>query len=164
MGCSMWHSKLRVLVVEDDEPKLAAIERFLNEEHSSIKLFVAKSLTSAVQMLSNETIDFAIVDMSIPTYDFSRDRAGGGRPEAFGGEDIVRFIESESPETAYVILTQYEQFGADDFSVPTSLAELRNRLSESLGRNFFGVIHYSDQLGKWREEIKKVIDSVREKR
>lgn len=160
----MLHSRLRVLIVEDDEPKMAAIQRFLAEEYSSVKLFVANSLTSAVDCLSNHRIDLAIVDMSIPTYDFSRDRAGGGRPEAFGGEDIVRFIESESPDTAYVILTQYEQFDTDDLTTSTSLADLRKRLSESLGKEFFGVIYYSDQLGKWRDDVKAVIEKVRAKK
>jgi CheY-like chemotaxis protein len=159
----MSHSRLCVLVVEDDEPKMTAIQRFLTEECSAVKLYVASSLTSAVDCLSNQRIDLAIVDMSIPTYDFSKDRAGGGRPEAFGGEDIVRFIESESPETAYVILTQYEQFD-DELTGRTSLSDLRERLSRSLTGRFFGVIYYSDQLGKWREDMKTVIETVGSKK
>jgi CheY-like chemotaxis protein len=150
---------LRVLLVEDDEPKLDAVRRFLEENYLDVGLYVAQSLTSAVERLSENAIDLAIIDMSIPTYDFSRDRAGGGRPEGFGGEDIARFIESEAPDTRYVILTQYEEFSAE--SGTRSLAELREHLKETLGRNFLGVIHYSGQLGEWREVVQSVIGGMR---
>lgn len=153
-------SDLRILIVEDDEPKLDAVRRFLSDKYPNVALFVAQSLTSGVESLSDNLIDLAIIDMSIPTYDFSRDRAGGGRPEGFGGEDIARFLESESPTTRYVILTQYEEFSAE-YTGTRSLADVRKHLQQTLSENFLGVIHYSGQLGDWRMAMEEVIDRVR---
>jgi hypothetical protein len=38
-------------------------------------------------------VTFAVIDMSLPTYDVAKDRAGG-QPQGFGGEDILALCES----------------------------------------------------------------------
>src|SRR5258708_7065919 len=118
-------SNFRVLIVEDDEPKLNAVLRFLESEFPTLEILVAKSLNSAIERLASNIIDLAIIDMSLSTYEFSADKEGGGRPQAFAGEDIVRFVDAESPSTKSVVLTQYEEFSDTPRGGRKSLAELR---------------------------------------
>lgn len=139
-------SDVRVLIVEDDEPKLLAVQRFLQQEFPKFEVTSARSLSAAISQLSATTFDLAIVDMSLPTYDFSFDKEGGGKPQGFGGEDIARFIESEAPETRTVVLTQYEQF-----------LKLGEAMKAALGEMFIGVIHYAGLHGEWRDRLRIVI-------
>jgi DNA-binding NarL/FixJ family response regulator len=154
-------SNRKVLLIEDDEPKQRSIIAFLDETlPSDVEVVTAESLTSAVQILSATDVTFAIVDMSIPTFDFVKDRRGGGQPQGFGGADILRFIDSETTVTKSVVVTQYEEFilprdgGRRD---PRGLEEI---LRSELDHRFLGVIHYSGQHGAWRQELRDALGNA----
>jgi CheY-like chemotaxis protein len=153
-------SKFRILVVEDDEPKLNAVFRFLQGEYPDAEILTARSLSTAIGCLSSADVNLAIVDMSLPTYDVSIDKTGGGPPQGFGGEDVVRFIAAESPQTKSVVLTQYEEFSDVNRGGRKSLSELSASLTQSLDANFLGVLHYSSQQGTWRNELKDLIQHL----
>ena len=156
--------RVRVLVIEDDEPKLAAIEKLIREELPDADVRSARSLTSAVSALTEEDVDLAVIDMSLPTYDFSTDKAGGGLPQKFGGEDVLRFIESERPETLTVVVTQYEEFSDSKGRGSRSLSDLRESLGRLMGPSFLGVIHYSGQQGEWRARLREIVGRLRERK
>lgn len=143
--------QLSVLIVEDEEHKVRPISAFLRELGLE-NIFTAGSLSSAIAALDDHEIDLAIVDMSIPTYDFAEDWAGGGRPLGFGGADILRFIDSEMPHARSVVLTQYEELPSSN-GVSQDLATKENELRSELGTHFLGLIHYDGQHGKWRETL-----------
>lgn len=149
---------LKVLVVEDDAPKLKAITGFLREELLLSEIDVAKSLTSAIQSLSKNEYDFCIVDMSIPTYDFDVDKSGG-EPQSGGGRDILRFIKSEAERTKAVVLTQFNEFTTLDGGELT-LDLLRDSLLRKFKKNLLAVIFYSTQQGEWRKILKSTIEGV----
>lgn len=142
-------SNLRVLIVEDDEPKLSAVRRFLEHDFPGTEVVCARSLSAAISQLTAGTFDLAIIDMSLPTYDFSFDKEGGGKPQGFGGEDIARFIESEAPTTRTVVLTQYEEF-----------LKLAEAMHAALGSGFLGVIHYSGLHGEWRDRLHAMVSDL----
>ena len=146
-----------VLVVEDDGPKMQAVEQFFAEEFPTLSVITAQSLTSAIAQLAERHVDFAVVDMSIPTYDFAADRAGGGLPQGYGGEDILLFIHSEELSTHSVVLTQYAEFRDKGTRDAKSLRQLEASLRESLDERFLGVIYYSGQHGEWRMHMKETI-------
>jgi ActR/RegA family two-component response regulator len=146
-------NRVFVLIVEDDEPKLHAIEQFIKEEFPNFGMEIAKSLTSAIDRIMSVEIQFAIVDMSIPTYDFAVDRTGGGRPQGFGGEDILKFIDSEFPTIKSVVLTQYTSFGEADKAREKTIVDLERSLTAELSSSFLGVIYYESQHGEWRQKI-----------
>jgi CheY-like chemotaxis protein len=151
-----------VLIVEDDEPKLRAISQFFADEFPEAKVCIAQSLSAAINSLVALHTHFAVVDMSLPTYDFSADRAGGGKPQGFGGADILRFIEAESSWTNSVVLTQYEEFPIPDQVGRRSLSDLSDELRMELGAKFIGVIHYSGQHGEWRSQLKNITQRILE--
>jgi CheY-like chemotaxis protein len=150
---------LTILVVEDDGPKLSAVLQMLQVEFPKAHVSVAGSLISAVENITKSAFDLAIVDMSVPTYEFSVDREGGGRPQGFGGEDILRFVEAESPITKTVVLTQYQEFSENQNRGRRSLEDVTQSLRGSLGAGFLGVLYYSGQRGEWRS---KLVDLIRQ--
>ncbi len=144
-------SKHTVLVVEDDEPKQRSIVGFLQSVVSTdTEISVAESLSSAISILSAGQIDFAVIDMSIPTFDLLKDRRGGGQPQGFGGADILRFIDSETTLTLSVVVTQYEEFVLPREIERKDRRGLETALRSELDDRFLGVIHYSGQQGEWR--------------
>ncbi len=142
-----------VLVIEDDEPKLRAVVGFLQETIPGINLKTAGSLSSAIRVLSTSRVTLAVIDMSLPTYDVAKDRAGGGQPQGRGGVDILRFIATEAPSTYSVVLTQYDEFTSGPKGGCKDLKELREYLHKKFGSRFLDVIFYSGQLGEWREAL-----------
>lgn len=145
------------LIVEDDEPKLSSINGFLVERFPGNEIVIARSLSSAVAKLDDCKIDVAIIDMSLPTYDFAIDKAGGGQPQGFGGADILRFISTESPGTVALVITQYEEFPDAVSGKYKSLEDLRNELVKEFGDGFLGLVYYSGQRGTWRDEVSEMI-------
>lgn len=151
-------SNLRFLIIEDDEPKQRSILQFLREcLPEASEILVAESLASAIQILSSQDICFAVVDMSIPTFDFAKDRRGGGQPQGFGGADILRFIESETTKTKTVVLTQYEEFVLPIDGSRRDPQGLESMLRSELDERFLGVIHYGEQYGVWRQKLRDIL-------
>ncbi|GAA4800810.1 hypothetical protein [Lysobacter hankyongensis] len=147
-----------VLVVEDDEPKLRSILSFLSDSvNQSFTVMRATSLVGAIKILSTEDVALAIIDMSLPTFELASNRAHGGQPQGYGGKDILRFIESETTSTLSVVITQYEEFPPESDGLGKSLSTLASELREEFGARFQGVIHYTGQLGEWRESLLKVL-------
>jgi len=154
-------NKRIVLVVEDDEPKQRSIVEFLQEVLApDVDIHTAESLTSAMAELSGYEIAFAVVDMSIPSYDFVKDRRGGGQPQGFGGADVLRFIDSEAPTTRCVVVTQYEEFVLAKDGKRRDPRGLEEVLRSELDERFLGVIHYTGQHGEWRQALRAALDHV----
>ena len=150
-----------ILVVEDDEPKQRSIVGMLQEYfQDSVTVRVAESLTGAIEVLSLEAVKFAIVDMSLPTYDFVKDKRGGGTPQGYGGGDILRFIDSETEETKTIVLTQYEEFVFSKDGERRDTGGLEAMLRAELDGRFLGVVHYDGQRGAWRRRIESVLKEI----
>lgn len=153
--------KFKLLIVEDDEPKQQSIISFLKEFYDNkFEFILANSLSSAITALSTHKIDFAIIDMSLPTYDMKKDKRGGGSPLGFGGTDVLRFIESESEHTLSVVLTQFEEFKLMNNQDVLDIKGLEATLKLEFEDNFFGVIHYAGRNGDWQIAIQKILDKV----
>lgn len=150
-----------VLLVEDDEPKQRSVVAYLRDVlDDEVDVRVAESLSSAISVLSSVDVELAVVDMSIPTFDFVKDRRGGGQPQGFGGADILRFIDTETSLTKSVVLTQYEEFVLPRDGERRDPLQLEAVLKTELDSRFFGVIHYSGQLGPWRESLRQVLEQL----
>ncbi len=151
-------TSMKVLVIEDDTPKLNAIINCLAEDVGvvSSNIYVARSLTSAIGALESETYALCIVDMSIPTYDFEADKTGG-EPQAKGGLDVLRYIQSETDETKAVVITQYHEFTEVDGSAST-LEQITEQLLKRFKVNLLAVLFYASQKSDWRNKLKFLIN------
>lgn len=151
-------NKRVILVVEDDEPKQRSIVGMLIESlDGGYEIEVAESLSGAIEVLSRSHVVFAIVDMSLPTYDVIKDKRGGGTPQGYGGADILRFIDSETEHTKTVVLTQYEEFVLTKDGQRRDADSLESLLRAELDDRFLGVIHYDGQHGQWRKTLEGVL-------
>lgn len=155
-------NNLKLLLVEDDAPKRKAIEQLVADYLLNTEIVSVHSLSTAISAIENNSFDIAIVDMSLPTYDFTTDKEGGGQPEGFGGSEILRFIESESPTTGCIIVTQYQEFSDKSAGTSKRIEELIEELKAEFEEVLFGVFHYSGQRGSWREELKQALYKIAE--
>lgn len=146
------------LIVEDDEPKLNSIYSLLQESDSTATIFVAASVASAVKILSEHVIDFAVLDMSLPAFDILAGISSGGQPQGFGGRDVLRFLEDFQENARAAILTQYEEFNVIEAEPKTKkLNEISLELEQEFGDIILGVIYYSGRRGEWRDQLKKIL-------
>lgn len=152
-------SDLSILLVEDDDHKLRAIHGFVTGKFPDATVHIARSLTSAVSIVARQPVDVAIIDMSLPTFDFAVDKSGGGDPQGFGGTEILRFIEAEAPDIRAMVLTQHNEFSARDGSTK-SLIDLKTELHDEFGDWFIGLSFYSGQSGTWRQDVENMIKSL----
>lgn len=150
--------KPAVLLIEDDDYKVKALSDFFLTECPQATLHTARSLNGAIREICEGNFALAVVDMSLPTYDLATDRHGGGDPQGFAGEDILRFIETESPDTRMVVVTQLSEFS--DGSVTRTLDELTAALKSELGANYLGLVSYSGRHGGWRDTLKELIQGI----
>jgi len=157
-------NSITLLLVEDDSPKRKAIEQLVSEFLPNCKMISVRSLSTAIDAIENNKFDIAVVDMSLPTYDFALDKEGGGQPEGFGGSEILRFIESESPKTGCIIVTQYQEFSDKTAGTSKRIEELIDELNSEFQDILYGVFHYSGQRGIWRDEIKYALKHIIETR
>ncbi len=157
-------NSITLLIVEDDSPKRKAIEQLVAEFLPNCEVVSVRSLSTAIDAIENNKFDIAIVDMSLPTYDFALDKEGGGQPEGFGGSEILRFIESESPNTGCIIVTQYQEFADKTAGTSKRIEELIDELNSEFQDILYGVFHYSGQRGIWRDEIKHTLKHIIETR
>lgn len=155
-------SEIKILLVEDDAPKRKAIEQFLNEQYPNAAICITGSLTSAITAIEEHSFHIAIIDMSIPTYEFALDKEGGGQPEGFGGAEILRFIESESPKTISVVITQYQEFSDKSLGKVRRIEELTQELTSEFPEHLYGVLRYTSQRGLWRDELKAMLVKILE--
>jgi len=150
-----------VLIIEDDKPKLNSILSFLGSIlNPDIRIIAVESLSSAITELSNRKIVLAVVDMSIPTFDIAKDRLGGGKPQGFGGADVLRFIDSENEHTYSVVLTQYEEFKLPQMDEKHDPRGLQEILELELDERFLGVVHYTGQYGPWQTALVEVLEKI----
>lgn len=149
----------KILLVEDDIPKRKAISSYLNEKNAGLSIDIAESLSTAIKKIGCEKYWIAIIDMSIPTYDILKDKEGGGQPQNFGGSEVLRFLESESPETHPIVITQYKEFSGPGMKFK-SLDDLRNDLLEEFSGFLYDVIYYSGSNGDWKNDLGKIIYSL----
>ncbi|ENW42781.1 MULTISPECIES: hypothetical protein [Acinetobacter] len=150
-----------VLVIEDDKPKQKSILSFLTSTlREDIVIISVESLSSAIAELSTKTVILAVVDMSIPQFDVAKDRLGGGKPQGFGGADVLRFIDSETDETYSIVLTQYEEFKLPQMDKKHDPRGLQEILKQELDERFLGVIHYTGQYGPWQTALAQVLRNL----
>lgn len=155
-------NSLNILVVEDDEPKMRAIVNLLVDLDIPAKnIVVATSVASALDHISLGALHFAIIDMSLPAFDFTRDVSGGGQPQGTGGRDILRFLEDECPGAKAVVLTQHQEFDLGrSFGTPQKLNHFVLQLQQDFPSILLQVLSYSGQRGNWRDALKTIILSL----
>lgn len=145
---------LRILLVEDDENKRSEVRSFLEGLGLEIHITEARSHQSALRCLQSETFDRIIMDMTMPTFDISPGERGGD-PQAYGGQDLLRFIKRRKVTTPVVVLSMFDRFGEGE-NLQT-LQELDDRLRQEHISQYKGVVYYNVADESWKESLAEFV-------
>src|ERR1700761_5575060 len=100
---------MRILLVEDEDPKRNHICSVLSQIRPGIELDLAKSVRSAVDQMKARVSDLVLLDMSLPTFDVHPGEPGG-RPQGFGGIEVLRHMDRLNIVVPCIVITAYEAF------------------------------------------------------
>lgn len=142
---------IAILLVEDDEPKRAHIERFLYAFGPGISISVAKSVNSALDALEQALPDLLLIDMSLPTFDIG-ERESGGRPQGFGGIEIMRHMTLAEISCPTIVITGYEAF-LREAGKRVDLSQMRRELEQEFPQLLRGVLHYNSTYDEWKKQL-----------
>lgn len=149
---------IHALLVEDESPKLAHIRRFMRESFSNISVSDARSVSTALEVIEDDSFDLLLLDMSLPTFDVGQGEHGG-RPQGFGGIEILRHIAMAGIVLPTIVLTGYEAF-PDEAGALIDLDTLRQRMTEEFPETVIAVVHFNSSLDDWRASLRPVIEQI----
>jgi CheY-like chemotaxis protein len=145
-------TELAVLIVEDEAPKRTHIERFVLEVVPFAKIRVARSVNSALDAIDDSLPDLMLLDMSLPTFDVDKDEAGG-RPQGFGGKEIMRHMKLSKVSCSVIVITGYEAFPRDA-GKPVELSQIKEELATEFPSMLVGMLHYNSTYEEWKHELR----------
>jgi CheY-like chemotaxis protein len=141
---------MRILLVEDEESKRQQVTELLRDEFPKSAVVEAKSLNSALRRIAEDVFDLVILDMTMPTFDIASDEEGG-RPQAYGGRELLRHMKRRGVGTPVIVLTQFDRFGKEPDQ--RSIDELDTELARDHQQNYLGSIRYNVAVDTWRNEL-----------
>lgn len=151
-------TKVHALLVEDEAPKLAHIRRFMRESFSNVSVADARSVSTALDAIEEEDFNLLLLDMSLPTFDVGQGEHGG-RPQGFGGIEILRHIVMEGLFLPTIVLTGYEAF-PDEAGTLIDLNTLRQRMTEEFPDTVIAVVHFNSSLDDWKVTLRPIIEKL----
>lgn len=150
----------RILLVEDEDPKLRHLLGRLHDELPEATIDVCRSVNSATGYLEEVTPDLVILDMSLPTFDVSKTE-GGGRPQGFGGVEVLRHIAFNELRCKVIVITGYEAFPKGDGQV--NLADLETELANEFSSTIAAVLRFNSVYELWKIELHQALTVLRDK-
>jgi CheY-like chemotaxis protein len=148
---------MNIILVEDEDPKRRHLEQLLLEQIADLRLRVARSVNSAIEELEDSRPDLLLLDMSLPTFDVG-DTEGGGRPQGFGGIEVVRHMKLSGLRCPLIVITGYEAFpkGAGQVKLATLEKELRSEFPDMIN----GVLHFNSAFDEWKEDLLRLMSEI----
>jgi len=149
---------MKILIVDDSEYKVKKVSLLIDSiKDKNISYEKAFSYTSGLNKALEKDFDLLILDMSMPTYDKTKNESGG-RFRIFGGREIVRQLKREKKLKPFIILTQYNKF--DDNNKIKSLEDIEELFKKNFNEYHKKTIYYDTSSAKWKilleEEVLKL--------
>lgn len=143
---------MKILLVEDDGYKSAAIEQWIKSDYTNADIKLAVSYRDGCLAALNDSYNLLILDMALP----GRTQKAGSAKDTIvnGGELIIREMLDEHILFKAVILTQYETFNGE------TIEAIDERLKKMCGDGFCGCISYNSQDDSWKDNLKIILDYV----
>jgi DNA-binding NtrC family response regulator len=93
-------SKIRVLIVDDEEDLTWSIVRRLSRDSKNLELICANSGIQAINLLKRHPIDLLVTDLRMP---------------GMSGQDLIRQVRSEYPCMKIILMTAFSSPEIKDF-------------------------------------------------
>lgn len=152
---------MKILIVEDEKPKLDQLREFIFENFSDSVFEFCFSVRSAIDAVKTSVPDLMILDMSLPTFDIGS-AEGGGRPRGFGGLEILYELDAEGITCPVIVVTGYDAFSSSGKDL--NLEDLAHRIQQDHTENFRCLIHYNSLFGEWQTRLLQALHEVRRTR
>ena len=149
------HYNPQILLVEDEAPKRHHIENLLKDLTPDARILIARSVNSALDALDKGAIELLILDMSLPTFDVG-ERERGGRPQGFGGTEVLRNMIMSGIGCPTVVITGYEGFVREG-GTTVDLTQLRTELTEEFPSVLRAVLHYNSTFDEWKTVLRATL-------
>jgi len=147
-----------ILLVEDEAPKRRHITDLLAKLAPHARISPARSVNSALDLLDTERVSLLVLDMSLPTFDVG-DREKGGRPQGFGGTEVLRHMVMAEIVCPTVVITGYEGFKHESGRT-VDLAQLRIELADEFPDILRAVLHYNSTFDEWKTALATTLADV----
>lgn len=148
---------MKILIADDESPKLGNLETFVRHAYPLAAIHLARSVRTAISAILASPFDLVILDMSLPTFDISVGEPGG-RPQGFGGVEVLRHLDFKHVHVPIVVVTQYEAFTENGRYV--SLSALSERLAQEHPSTFRGCIYYGALSDSWQSALGEKVRSI----
>jgi CheY-like chemotaxis protein len=149
---------VKILISEDDDPKLERLREFILDRYTNAIVLSAGAANATLAALRVDLPDLLLLDMSLPTFEVGRGEPGG-RPQDFGGLEVMDFMELEDLICPVVIVTQYEAFPLSR-GENMSLDDVASKAHLEHPSMFKRLIYYSSVTRAWEEELSTALESI----
>lgn len=145
---------MKVLLIEDDEFKAKRIALAMSDIWPDCDLHTERSVNSGLSALAANPPKLLLLDMSLTTFNIGPQESGG-RPQNFGGIEVLEQMERLNIRVPVLVITQFESFRRGDREV--RLGVLREELKERYPGVFAGLIYYNSAEGRWERDLRRIL-------
>ena len=145
---------MNILIVEDDEFKLNALQRLVTDGRDDITIEICKSVKAAVKAVSERDHDLLVLDMSLPSHDLEL-AEGLGIPRLSGGIEVLFEVQYQAKKMPTIIVTQYPEIELENQMVPIS--EVRKYLIDAFEIEVDTCLFFDLEDMTWSEELRRVL-------
>lgn len=137
-----------ILIIEDDKEKIRRLNLLFEKDRVTVK---ESFQTGVAELKKNSgTLDFLILDMTIPLWERGNNDLGGNY-EQFGGEKILREIKRKKMFVPTLMFTMFDVF-------PTQGGTLTHQEIDTLFRRefhdfFIGSVLFTSDDDSWEVEM-----------
>ena len=152
---------MKILLVEDNPAKRAAIREFVHQEFPQDSLSEADSFILGLRHARDSEPDLILLDMSLPHHS-STDRgtrATDMRP--FAGADFLKRVNRMKFKIKVLVVSMFETFGVAPNL--TTLHGIDEDLSNRYPEIYMSAIHYSTSNDIWQSQLREFHNSVEAK-
>lgn len=149
---------MKLIIADDETPKLSNVEAAVRAlfEATDLEIRTSRSVRATIAMLLSWPADLLILDMSLPTFDVSQDEPGG-RPQGFGGMEVLRHMDFHEIAVPTIVVTQYDAFL--EAGKPVDLSVLSARMKVEHPSTFVDCVYYAPMRDTWRGKLQSTIDA-----
>jgi hypothetical protein len=95
--------------------------------------------------------------MSLTTFDVGPTESGG-RPQNFGGLEILRQMDRLGICVPVIVITQHERFARGSQEI--LLSTIRSELEEQHDQVFKGLVYYNSATGGWEKQLRGLMREI----
>jgi CheY-like chemotaxis protein len=150
---------MNILLIEDDEEKMEKILGFINHQYPGATIEVSRSFNAGLRsIIKTSSLDFILLDMSMPNYNATEEDPSGGAPEHFAGRDILSQMKLRGIGTPTIVITMFDLFGENPERM--SFSQLEHQLKTMYEPIFLGMVYYNSGQEGWKSSLSSLINKL----